>query len=169
MAKEERQKKILHVLNTCKSPVSGKSLAGRFNVSRQVIVQDITCLKASGHPIVSTHRGYLLETRASPQRIFKVRHKTGQIADELYTIVDLGGTVVDVFIIHEIYGELRASLSLSSRKDVDDFVAYLDEGKIKPLKHLTDDYHFHTVTATSETLLNLIEEKLKEKNYLISI
>ncbi len=169
MVKEQRQKKIIHILSTSGDAISGKALADQLNVSRQVIVQDISFLKVSGQPIISTHRGYKLEKQALPQRIFKVRHETGQIADELYTIVDLGGTVVDVFIIHEIYGELRAPLSLNSRKNVDDFVTYLAEGKIMPLKQLTDNYHFHTVTASSEKLLDMIEEKLKKKNYLINI
>ncbi len=169
MVKEQRQKNILKLLNTSDSPVSGKALAEQLDVSRQVIVQDISYLKVSGYSIVSTHRGYILEKEAFPRRIFKVRHETGQIADELYTIVELGGTVVDVFVIHEIYGELRAPLPLNSRKDVDEFVAYLAEGKIMPLKQLTNNYHFHTVTASSEMLLDLIEEKLKEKNYLVSM
>jgi len=38
-------------------------------------------------------------------------------------------------------------------------------GLLKPLKTLTGNKHFHTVEADSEQLLDIIEEKLREKGY----
>ena len=42
------------------SPVSGASLAACYQVSRQVIVQDIALLRAAGYEVISTNRGYVL-------------------------------------------------------------------------------------------------------------
>ncbi|HAF59936.1 MAG TPA: transcription repressor NadR [Bacillota bacterium] len=162
-----RRKEIIKLLEESQEPLSGTALASHFKVSRQVIVQDITLLRAAGNKILSTYRGYVLEKEDSPSRIIKVRHDDNQIADELYTIVDAGGKVLDVFVNHEIYGELRVELMLASRKDVDTFTAQLKAGKISPLKHLTDDYHYHTVAGDSEETLDYIEEQLKKKGYLM--
>ena len=56
---EERRNKIIKVIQSGGHPVSGSSLSEMFDVSRQVIVQDIALLRAAGFPIVSTNRGYL--------------------------------------------------------------------------------------------------------------
>ena len=42
-------------------PLSGTELARHFNVSRQVIVQDIALLRAEDQKILSTYTGYVLE------------------------------------------------------------------------------------------------------------
>ncbi|MGI6734384.1 MAG: transcription repressor NadR [Anaerovoracaceae bacterium] len=162
-----RRQKIVKLLAESQEPLSGTALASYFNVSRQVIVQDITLLRAAGNKILSTYRGYVLQKGDALNRVFKVRHDDNEIVDELYTIVDAGGKILDVFVNHEIYGELRAELMLSSRKDVDTFTAQLKAGKISPLKHLTDDYHYHTVAGDSEEILDFIEDQLKKKGYLM--
>ena len=71
----------------------GSDLARRLDVSRQVIVQDVALLRARGHKILATPRGYLMlddGPRASTQ--VACRH-TGfeEMEDELSTIVRLGG------------------------------------------------------------------------------
>ena len=38
----------------------------------------------------------------------------------------------------------------------------------RPLKELTGDIHFHTIEAESDRILDLVEEGLKEKQFLIS-
>lgn len=167
MRGQKRRQEIINMLKTSPEPIPGNVLANNLNVSRQIIVQDIALLKAAGNNIFSTSRGYFLVNMVLKRRVFKVYHNNEQIMDELYTIVDAGGRVLDVFINHKVYGELRAELFLDSRKNVDDFVANLIGGKISPLKQLTNDYHFHTVEADSDTILDLIEQKLKEKNYLV--
>jgi transcriptional regulator of NAD metabolism len=162
-----RRQKIVKLLEESRDPLSGAAIASRLKVSRQVIVQDITLLRAAGNKILSTYRGYVLQNADTPSRVFKVRHDDEQIVDELYTIVDAGGKILDVFVDHEIYGELRAELMLSSRKDVDIFTTQLKAGQISTLKHLTDDYHYHTVAGDSEEALDYIAEQLKRKGYLM--
>ncbi|HZK02455.1 MAG TPA: transcription repressor NadR [Anaerovoracaceae bacterium] len=164
---EIRRKEIINQLNEANGPLSGSALAKRFGVSRQVIVTDVTLLRALGQKIISTHKGYLLEDRDEIIRRLKVRHNDDEILDELYTIVDAGGKVLDVVISHGIYGEIKADLVLSSRKDVDEFSSQMKAGKIAPLKNLTGDYHYHTIAGDTDELLDFIEEKLKEKGYLI--
>ena len=57
----ERRKEILDILRKSSSPVPAKQLAARFDVSRQVIVQDLAVIRASTSGILSTNRGYLME------------------------------------------------------------------------------------------------------------
>lgn len=164
---ENRRKKIMEYLDNTSEPMSGTRLANLLNVSRQVIVTDITLLRASGEDISSTHRGYILDREKVLTRKLKVCHSDAEILDELYVIVDAGGKILDVTVNHGIYGEIKVPLVLTSRKDVDDFKNQMETGKISPLKHLTNDYHYHTITADSTEILNFIEAKLEEKGYLI--
>ena len=60
MNAETRRKKILEHLSVSSGPVSATALAGKFSVSRQVIVGDIALLRASGADITATPRGYIL-------------------------------------------------------------------------------------------------------------
>ncbi|MDD2190291.1 MAG: transcription repressor NadR [Eubacteriales bacterium] len=169
MTGEERRTKIIKILQDSSEPVSGAELAKIMNVSRQVIVQDIALLRAVNRNIISTTKGYVLyyQENQKVNRCFMVSHTDEQIEDELCTIVDNGGKVLDVIVIHEIYGEISAGLILKNRRDVYDFAAKLKANKTVPLKGLTGGIHLHTVEADSEDILNAIEKKLREKNYLI--
>lgn len=166
MKGNERREEILHLLLTSTSPLSGTWLANHFSVSRQVIVQDIAIIRAQNHEILSTNRGYLLHSPTRAKRVIKVYHTDEQIADELYTIVDLGGIAEDVIVRHRVYGELRADLKVASRRDVNQFLEELKSGKSAPLKGITSGYHYHTISAASEEILNLIEAELDQKGYL---
>lgn len=164
---DKRRSDIIEVFRESSEPVSGTALAERFKVSRQVIVQDIALLRAANFQILSMNKGYMLQEDVTKKRIFKVRHNDEAIADELYTIVDAGGKVIDVFVKHELYGMLRAVLLTSNRNDVDDFLIQFKRDKASPLKHLTDDYHYHTVEADSEEILDRIGKELQEKGYIV--
>ena len=49
-----------------------------------------------------------------------MQHTTEQMQDELYTIVDYGGKVLDAVVEHDIYGQITVDLMLCNRMDVDD-------------------------------------------------
>lgn len=169
MSGKERRREILNMIQGTKEPISGTELAKIYNVSRQVIVQDIALLRAENNEIYSTTRGYIVQAAASVfSRIFSVNHSDENIEDELNTIIDLGGTVADVFIEHEIYGKISAEMNINSRRKVKEFVEKIKSGASTPLKNLTFGKHFHTVKADSEETLDLIEKELNEKGYLIS-
>ncbi len=167
MSGEERRNKILKYISESAEPVSATLLAGECGVSRQAVVQDIALLRALGHNIISTHRGYVMEKMSRHVRIFKVRHSDEELVAELYSIVDLGGMVEDVFINHKAYGRVQASLNINSRRKADELMEMIRSGKSSPLKNITSDYHYHTVTADSEGILDEIGEKLKELGFLI--
>ena len=100
-------------------------------------------------------------------RVFKVNHTDEQLEDELCTIVDLGGNVVDVAVHHRIYGHLEAPLGLNSRKKVKEFIEDIKSGKSSPLKNITSNYHYHTIEAENEETLDSIETMLRAKHYLV--
>jgi transcriptional regulator of NAD metabolism len=81
--------------------------------------------------------------------------------------VDLGGKVEDVFVNHKVYGKLKADLAIGSRRDVEELIEGIQNGKSSPLLNVTSGYHYHTVTAKSEKILNLVEKTLREKEYLV--
>ena len=162
----ERRKAIVNLLSASKTPISGGELSKQFNVSRQIIVQDITVLKGLGYEIFSTHHGYVLQKSPLVERVFKLKHTTEQTEDELNSIVDLGGTVVDVFVWHKVYGRISASLNIFSRLQVKQFLEGVRTGKSTELMNITGGYHYHTVRAESESILDKIGETLKVKEYI---
>lgn len=162
----ERREKIVKLIAADGEPVSGSALSKKLEVSRQVIVQDIALLKAAGYEILSTNKGYIINKPDVCVRIFKVHHTNEQTEDELNTIVDIGGTVVDVFVWHRVYGKIKAKLNISSRRNVAQCIEGLKSGKSTALMNITSGYHYHTVRADSEEVLDLIEKALGEKNYL---
>lgn len=170
MEGDKRREQLIALLQQADVPISGTDLAKHLGVSRQVIVQDIALLRAVDKNILSTNKGYVLYVPKSEngrvKRSFAVSHNKNQIQDELYTIVDYGGKVLDVVVEHDIYGQIMVDLILCNRLDVDDFVERIDHSKSRPLKVLTDGEHWHTVEADSDKILDKIEEKLKEKGYL---
>ena len=149
----DRRREIAALLRS-KQPITGAELAKRLGVSRQVIVQDVALMRA--------------DYAGSCRRVFDVQHTTEQLRDELLTIVELGGYVLDVSVEHALYGEIRADLLLGTTQDVEDFCVRLHTCGGAPLKVLTNDCHYHTVQASSERLLDLIEGELDKKGYLSS-
>jgi transcriptional regulator of NAD metabolism len=170
MTGEERRMKILRKLQENDAPLSGSALAKLFHVSRQIIVQDIALMRAENYGILSTNRGYLLRSNnaenTQPKRVFFVKHATNQVLEEFKIILDLGGKILDVAVEHELYGQISIDLMIESESDAVDFYNKLLRCKDNPLKVLTDDYHYHTVSAPSEKLLDLIEQDLSAKGYL---
>ena len=163
----ERRGEILKILHNADAPVAARELAGKFGVSRQVIVQDIALIRAAGYEIISTNRGYILNQPKTVCRICKVQHTDEQLEEELNTIVDLGGCVDNVMIHHRVYGKMEAELALSSRRKVGAFMEDIRSGKSSPLKNITSNYHYHKVSADSEETLDLIEQELREKGFLV--
>ena len=167
MTGSDRRQEILKNIKESDRPVSGSKLAKDYDVSRQVIVQDIALLRASGYDIISTNRGYVLEGQTCAERVFKVRHTDEQLETELCTIVDLGGQVKNVMVNHKVYGHIEAELGITSRRKVKEFLADIESGKSTPLKNITSDYHYHTVTADREETLGMIEEELRKLGFLV--
>ena len=166
MTGAERRKKILQLIKDASTPMSGSQLGKETGVSRQVVVQDIALLRTEGYDIVSTARGYIVNEPDQFVRLFKVCHTNEQIEDELNTIVDIGGEVIDVIVNHRVYGKVSGNLNIRSRRDVRTFVQDLQTGKSTPSLNITSGYHFHHVAADSEGILDEIEQALQEKHYL---
>lgn len=172
MGTTRRRKQLLELLVPATKPITGTTLADRFGVSRQVIVQDIALLRAQGHEITATPQGYVYERERQQgiRRTFACRHDNdlGRIAAELNTMVDHGGKVLDVIVEHPLYGELRGLLMLRSRHDVSSFVEQLRQTGAEPLLVLTDGVHLHTVEANSEAVFRRISAALSDLDILLS-
>ena len=166
MKAADRRKEIINLLLSSNEAISGGKLSEEFGVSRQIIVQDITVLKGTGYDILSTHNGYIIQKSPLKERVFKVYHTTEQTEDELTTIVNLGGTIVDVFVWHKVYGKMTAPLNIFSSLHIKQFIEGVRSGKSTELMNITGGYHYHTVRAETEEILDKIEEALKSRNYI---
>lgn len=171
MTGEERRKKIIEILADSVKPLSGTALAKEFSISRQVIVQDIALLRAENKNIISTNKGYMLykttQTNHTVREIVKVSHNTHQVLEEFYSIVDAGGTILNVFVEHELYGQIEADLYISNRTDAEEFYHKLSQCHNKPLKFLTDEIHYHTIEAKNRDTMEKILDNLTKKGILL--
>jgi transcriptional regulator of NAD metabolism len=169
MTASDRRASIAHALadGSC---IPGDALARDLGVSRQVIVQDVAVLRAGGLDIVATVRGYLLATSPGPgvaRRVITVRHAPEHAVQELTALVDTGARVVDVIVVHPVYGELRAELDLRSRRDVQLWAERCAETGARLLSELTDGTHVHTLEADHEQILEAAEAAVRRLGFLV--
>ena len=168
---EERREKILQWLKSSHEPITGSELSAKTNVSRQVIVGDITLLKAKNEPIIATSQGYLYlaqpQGAKSFERTIACYHPPERTEEELILLVDNGVTVKDVKIEHPVYGDLTASIMVSNRREVEQFMKKIHKTNAAYLSELTDGIHLHTIAASSEQILNEAVEVLKKEKFII--
>lgn len=168
---EERKEVILHLLKENDQPITGSELAEKTNVSRQVIVGDITLLKARNEPILATSQGYILlkNSKANNQfeKVIACCHSPQRTEEELNLLVDHGITVKDVKIEHSVYGDLSASIMVSSRLEVKQFLEKIRITGASYLSQLTDGIHLHTISASSEEALDQAVAALRNGGFLI--
>jgi uncharacterized protein len=168
---EQRRALLLQLLKDRKEPITGSELATITNVSRQVIVGDITILKAKNEPIIATSQGYLyMAPYSSPHayvRTVAVGHPPERTEEELILLVDHGVTVKDVRIEHPVYGDLTASIMVSNRKEVKQFMEMVRSTKASYLSELTNGIHLHTISGPTEKVLDEAEQALNRAGFLI--
>ena len=169
MKANERRAEILSLIGNSQNPVPANFLSEKYNVSRQVIVQDIALLRAQGYGVISTNRGYVLGSGVGAERVFKCRHTLQELVSESEIIISRGGKVEDITVNHRVYGKISARLELSTMRHAEELYRSLVSGASKPLMSVTDGYHYHTVSAESEAALDQIEEGLRAAGYLIEI
>lgn len=151
MEAASRRQAILDRLRMADRPVSASALAAGLNVSRQIIVGDIALLRAGGAEISATPRGYVLPRATDGiTRTIACRHTLAQTGQELDILVDNGCTVLDVIVEHPVYGQLTGQLQISSRYDVEQFLARIRGSDAAPLSMLTGGLHLHTLCCPNE-------------------
>ena len=99
----------------------------------------------------------------------QVYHTDDQVEEELSTIVDAGGQIRDVFVYHKVYGVLKADMGIKSRRDIRAYMEEISTGKSSLLKNVTSGYHYHTIDAESEEILDAIQEELQQKGFLAKL
>ena len=167
MGAADRRNAILKKLEDTTAPLPAARLGEDLGVSRQIIVGDVALLRASGHSIHATNRGYLLARPTTrPRRSLTVQHTRGQIHTELSAILDAGGAVIDVSIEHRLYGQITADLLIRNRPDLEAFLSRLVTSS--SLAELTNGWHTHTIEADSEERLDAISRRLDELGLLRS-
>lgn len=152
--------------------MTGRELGELTNVSRQVIVGDITLLKARNEPIIATNQGYLyIHAQTAPEKIEKTivcRHTPEQTEEELNILVDNGVTVKDVRIEHPIYGDLSASIMVSNRNEVKNFIRQVNDVNALYLSKLAEGgIHLHTIMADQQQQITDAEEALRKADILV--
>lgn len=151
------------------TPAIGSSLAEKFGVSRQVIVQDIALLRAQGFKILATPQGYIsLEAGDRMIRTIASKHiDLNTLEDELLIIVRNGGSIIDVIVEHPVYGELRGMLMIRTDEDARAFTRKLIKSGAEPLCALTKGIHIHNIEVPDEDSYKRIINELKNKGYLL--
>lgn len=169
MDSQERRNAICETIERSEKPISASALAKQFHVSRQIVVGDVALLRAAGKEIIATPRGYVMDLSDMPEgveHIIAVMHDESQLPDEIYTIVDLGGALIDVIVEHPLYGQLCGKLHIFSRYDADQFFEHLKTFEAKPLSNLTNGLHLHTIRAHDEVVFARICDALESKGFL---
>ena len=147
MNQTERRRKILDILRDADTSISASRLADEFGVTRQIIVSDIAILRANGHKIIATRRGYVAEKAedGSVAESIVCRHSARDTLQEFYIIIDNGGGIDNVIVEHPIYGQISADLNIRSRYDADEFVRTAKATNATQLCDLTGGLHIESL------------------------
>ncbi|SDN17640.1 transcription repressor NadR [Actinomyces ruminicola] len=165
MDASERRQAILTRLEGAAAPLAAAWLGEQLGVSRQIVVGDVALLRAAGHAIRATNRGYVLARPSSrPRRVLHVQHGRDQVAAEIAAIIDAGGTALDTIIEHRLYGQITVDLLIRNQAELDLFLERMTESST--LSELTNGWHAHTVEADTEAQLDAIEARLDELGIL---
>ena len=167
---EERRQEIMSILKVSDNPIKGTNLAEKFDVSRQVIVQDVAILRAEGFNVLATPTGYMMP-KYNNNKILKtivtIHLDIEEVEEELMIMINNGATVLDVIVDHPIYGDVQGILNLNYKYEVDDFLDKIRSGKIEFLSSLTEGVHVHTIEVPNDESFIKIKAKLKEAGYLV--
>ena len=109
---------------------------------------------------------FCAEARGIVRRV-AVKHTPQEMEAELNTIVDNGCTVIDVIVDHPIYGQLTGQLQISSRYDVQQFLARVQAHDAAPLSMLTGGIHLHTLRCPDEAAYDRACAALKAAGLLL--
>ena len=167
--KMDRKQKIIERITQSEKPISASALAKELHVSRQIIVGDVALLRAGGHKITATPRGYVIDQPSlGVCKTIAVKHDDQDMEKELNLIIDMGGYVENVIVEHPVYGEIKGNMKLKSRYDVQKFMEKVREDQAASLSSLTDGVHLHTIYADSMDIIDRIEQALKENGFLLA-
>lgn len=165
-----RRRRMLEWMGAQHGPVPGTELARHFRVSRQCVVQDIAILRAERNDILSTPQGYRLPAKQTPdthREVVACQHGPDRTEEELNTFVDNGVRVLDVIVEHALYGEMRGSLMIESRAEVQDFLRRWRSTKASLLSSLTRGVHLHTVEASKPEMIARAKAELQSRGILL--
>lgn len=168
MNTDERRIKIMELLKDAAKPLSGTELASVFGVSRQIVVGDISVLRAAGNDIIATNNGYILalgREKKFTDRI-KVLHKSEDIFDELCTIIDEGARVKGMTIEHTVLGNIEIPMSVTNRTEAAYYSEKMQDSVHKHPSELTGGVHYHLIEADDMITLLRVQKRLNEKRYL---
>ena len=168
MNASQRRESILEKLSKADAPLSASALAAEMGVSRQIVVGDVALLRAGGTQIDATPRGYQLHPAEKGYTgILACVHSTEeQLRQELYTVVDQGGTVVDVAVENSLYGEIRANLNIANRYDADNFILQFRSTPDCLLSRMTGGVHLHTLRCPDRQSFERIRDQLEKQGLL---
>lgn len=168
MTGNNRREKILNHLIHAIKPTSASKFSSMLGVSRQIIVGDIALLRAQGHHINATARGYIMyEDKDRFIAKIAVNHTFDMAYSELHSLVELGIYILDVSVEHPFYGELTGRLDIHNENDIERFLKQIETEEAPLLSSLTDGIHLHTISCPDkETYLKALKV-LKDKEILI--
>ncbi len=162
MSKDERLAYIVKRLESADGAVRGVQLAEECGVTRQIIVGDISTLRRNGKKINSSSLGYRMAKPKRPcfKQIMACRESLDRMLDELYTIVDLGGAVLNLSVEHGFYGYVKMDVNVRSHDEADRYLKYFRSTCRSVMDGFQDDGHQYLIETHSKEALARIRSAL---------
>lgn len=172
MTATERRQQLIAQLEQSTSPITATQLATQYQVTRQIIVSDIALLRAAGHDILATTRGYLLSQHATsntPRYRAKIafQHNTAEMTSEMRTIVAHGGHIETLEVEHPVYGMITVDLNIQTLYELEVFLAQFHQQQIELLSSLTKGIHLHQISCDNKQQFDDMMQALKLLNILL--
>jgi transcriptional regulator of NAD metabolism len=164
-----RRARIVRLLREGRRSITGSELSTALGVSRQAIVNDMAILRAAGEPIDGGPQGYRWhgEQPSGVLATLACRHDREGCQKELEVLVAHGVAVLDVVVDHQLYGEVRADMNVSTHRDVQRYMEVLHTSDVEPLSALTGGVHTHHVRAPDDVALGSARSDLANLGFLL--
>lgn len=172
MTATERRQQLITQLEQSASPITATQLARQYHVTRQIIVSDIALLRAAGHDILATTRGYLLN-RHTPSASARYRakiafqHTAAEMEAEMRTILTYGGHIETLEVEHPVYGMITVNLNIRTLAELEAFLAQFQKRNTELLSSLTNGIHLHQISCDNNNQFEALLQALEQLNILL--
>lgn len=166
MTIDKRRDAILEKIQKSNKPIKASELAKECSVTRQVVVNDISILRAKGNKIIATSKGYIIDNENEKVYLISCNHNEHDILEELYTIVDCGCGILNVTVEHDVYGEICGNIHVFSRFEVDEFVEKLEKSNSFSLSVLTNNQHMHALSCPTNKHYEEVVKRLTKLGFI---
>jgi transcriptional regulator of NAD metabolism len=163
-----RRERLVEILENNEEPLTATALGLEFGVSRQTVVNDISVLRASRVPIMSSRWGYYVsnEEGGMLKRTLPIICEEMNAYNVFRSILGYGGRVLGGKIYHPYHDIIRADFSVKDSQELMVYQQKIANGEHQSMLSLSAGYGWVDFEVRTREVYQLITSELRDHGYL---